>query len=294
MSDPVQTGLIERMRSRLKGVVQLTRLDTALLAGVYTLLGSYLGGARIGELGTSPAIDAALVVMLIVAASFAINDIYDRENDAFFRPQRAIPSGRITVGQARWIALTFALAGLILSIRLGAGLFLFACFTLVLSTLYSIRLKGTPLWGNGAIALLDASILLFGAAAGWQLTPAVWTGFGLVFIFVLAQEILYTVHDEEGDRRMALATTAIAFGSRASIRMIQGLAALFMIVGLLPWFLGYASTGYLITIGVVSYLPLLYALFQLGIDPDRVALVRTARIFWLIRLTSLLPLVLLR
>jgi geranylgeranylglycerol-phosphate geranylgeranyltransferase len=234
---------IETLMSRVIGAVQLVRVETCVQAALFTLFGAYLGSDQPGFIHPGT-LTAALCVALTTAASFAINDWWDHATDALGHAGRAIPSGRVTRGAALAIAAAAAAAALAASASLEPSLRFLVAFNLLVSGVYSIRLKSTVLAGNLAIAYLNASMLLFGGLAVGNLGPRLWPAILLTFLFTLPQEVLYDLRDKSADSATGMRTTAVGLGSGRTRLLTLGLLALF----------GAAAVG----VTAVSRLPVLY------------------------------------
>src|SRR5690606_27534534 len=115
----------------------------------------------------------------------------------------------------------------------------------IVSALYSTHLKKTVLAGNVTMALLIGSIPLYtGIAIGAIGAKLLLLGLSML-AFSLAQEILFTLEDRDGDGEAGLTTTATAFAPATSLRLYQAAAITFACVSLLPALLGLASKAYL-------------------------------------------------
>jgi geranylgeranylglycerol-phosphate geranylgeranyltransferase len=218
-------------------------VETCVQAGLFTLFGAYLGSDEQGFI-TTATVTAALCVVFTTAASFAINDWWDHETDALGHARRAIPSGKVTRRAALWITAATAAAALILSFSLGPVLQFMVAFNLVVSGVYSVRLKATVLAGNLTIAYLNASMLLFGGLAVGSVAPRLWPAILLTFLFTLPQEVLYDLRDKQADAAIGMRTTAVGLGARRTRRLLVGLLGLFAV----------AAVG----VTAVSRLPALY------------------------------------
>lgn len=226
------------------GIIQLIYPLISLMAASYTLLGAYLG-SHSTNFFTPVTLRAALVVGLIVSYGFAFNHYQDVIVDSINDPIRPIPSGRLSRRAAGVVALFLAVSAIALASTLSLPLLMIALFNTILSTLYSLYLKNIVLVGNTVIAILDASIVVYGNLAVGAPTRATWIVCLLTFSYVLAQEILYAVRDHEGDLRVGLRTVATCFGVAASIRLFSFFAIGFIAIALLLWFLGLAPNRYL-------------------------------------------------
>ncbi|MDP3063798.1 MAG: UbiA family prenyltransferase, partial [Chloroflexota bacterium] len=229
-------------------------MDKPLASALFTLCGVYLGGGLAMVLSYS-ALRAALAMSLIVAFSFALNDLQDVEADLSNKPNRPIPSGRISKRFGYICASALAVAGIAVASTLGVQIAVFAIVLTALSVCYSWRLKGTPLFGNGLVALLIASMLLFGALVAGNVTLAVWEGFVLTSLFAFSTEIIYTIRDEEADRKAGVRTVAVRLGRVRAFRVFELAALSFACLSVLLWLLGFASRAYLLAALVCVVLP---------------------------------------
>ncbi len=275
------------------GIIQLTYPLISLVAASYTLLGAYLGSDTSTFL-TPLTVRTALVVGLIVSYSFAFNHYQDVVVDSVNNPARPIPSGRVSRKIAGIVALFLAISAIALASTLSLPLLMIALFNTTLSTLYSCYFKGRVLIGNTTIAFLDASIVVYGNLAVGVPTRAAWIVCLLTFSYVLAQEILYTVRDREGDLRGGLRTVATCFGTAVAIRLFSFCIMGFIAIALLVWFLGLAPDRYLYALVPCCVLPLVGIVSFLKksgtIRTVRLSL-RMINIVWVL---SLLPAILLK
>ncbi len=167
--------------------LQLCRLPTVFTA----MADIFLGFLLVHRTLTSTADGSLRELLLLLASSTGLylsgmvwNDVFDRRQDSQERPQRPLPSGRVTLPGAIIFASVLMLAGL------GAAA-LASRYSLVVAVLlagcillYDAVLKRTPL---GPIAMGGCRFLnvILGASSGWlrfeQLwwRPQVWVAAGL-------------------------------------------------------------------------------------------------------------------
>lgn len=119
-----------------------------------------------------------------------LNDIVDIEVDRSERPERPLPSGAITVAQARMAAIAMGLSGLNLALAAGRPALYVAAALAGLIVLYNAGLKRLPVAGAAALGLCRGLSLLLGAAAARQGldidAPAVFVAAGGLAAYVLA------------------------------------------------------------------------------------------------------------
>lgn len=277
---------------------QLMRPSRPAAAAAYALIGAWLGAAAPARLWSVDVFVAAGVVALITAFGFVINDVRDIPVDRIGKPGRPLPSGRVSAAAAGRLAWSLALAGLLLSTTLmpahGSWPVLGAAATIALGAAYSYRLKATLLLGNATVALLVASTLCYGAGIAGSVGRPVLLAALLSFVFVLAQELLFNLEDEDEDRAAGLRTTATRLGPARSLALLRGLLLAVILVGLMPVPLGLAPPAYALALGPCIVLPtwwLRRCLREPLPQAGRQAAARFSRLLWL---TSVVPLLLLR
>jgi geranylgeranylglycerol-phosphate geranylgeranyltransferase len=274
-------------------IVQLMRPENSV-AAIYTLLGAYLATAT-GSYLTPATGYAALTVMLIVAYGCVINDYKDVEVDRADKPYRPIPSGRITPRTALLVALVLAFAAQGIAWQaLGTELAMFALSTILLSTAYSFFWKSTLLLGNITIAFLVSSILIFGGLVVHGLPLKLWIASFLVFIYILAQEILCTVKDSRGDKLAGLQTTANVLGEAKTIHLFQLLAIGFSLVAIAPWIFRLTTVEYLFAVILCTVVPLVGVATLLAIRVTEFTVNIAVYTIWIARLFSIIPILLLK
>ena len=99
----------------LPGYLALLRPTNAVVSGLVALLAFLIEGGAPGPVMAS----LFLAAVLVTGAGNAINDYYDAAIDAVNRPERPIPSGRVSErGAARYAAVLF-LAGCLAAVPAG-------------------------------------------------------------------------------------------------------------------------------------------------------------------------------
>jgi 4-hydroxybenzoate polyprenyltransferase len=274
-------------------LIELVRPSKPIASALFVLLGAYLAGSPAQLLSASTLI-AACVVLLVTAFGFVVNDCYDIAVDALGKPHRPIPSGRISSGIAAAFAGSLALAALALSATLGWAFSIIALGAIVLSWAYSYRLKNTLLLGNGAVAMLVAAALLYGALTAGPPGAAVWTAVAISFPYIVAQEALFNLEDEDQDRSAGLHTTATRLGGERTARLVRAVLAVFIVLALLPPAAGFASVAYVVTALVLLVLPAGILIYLLRRPISPIAVARAARLSRLVWLASFVPLGLLK
>jgi geranylgeranylglycerol-phosphate geranylgeranyltransferase len=202
------------------------------------------------------AILAFIVVFLVAAGGNVVNDYFDVAIDRVNKPDRAIPSGRITQQAALLYALVLSILGVVTSVFINPACFVLAALSATLLILYSWELKRSVLVGNLLVGYLTGSVFLFGGAAVSALfIPGVL--FISAMLAITSREIVKDVEDLVGDRTGGATTLPVRCGVTASLVV----AALFMVAAVvispLPFIIGALGPAYL-GIVIIADATLLY------------------------------------
>lgn len=191
--------------SHLTSFIKIIRPVNAVMASIGVVLGFWLTGVR------SPVTDLILLIITAVCAlgyGNVINDVKDAKGDTVNHPDRPIPKGEITKTQAVIFAALLALVSLFTSAIVSVQHCVAALIPLLLLTLYTLFLKGTPLLGNIIISMLVAYTLVFGGLGSPNvyviIVPAL-----LAFLLNLCREIVKDMQDRAGDLQAGVHTTAV-------------------------------------------------------------------------------------
>ncbi|ROP27442.1 SCO3242 family prenyltransferase [Couchioplanes caeruleus] len=149
------------MKAPLRTLAELVRAPAAL-----SVPGDVVAGAAAaGTLGARSAGLAAASVCLYWAG-MAANDWADRDLDAVERPERPVPSGRVSAPVALGVAAGLTAAGLAVAGRAGGSRALSVALPLAAAVwAYDLRLKNTAA-GPAGMAACRALDVLLGASGG--------------------------------------------------------------------------------------------------------------------------------
>lgn len=229
---------------------KMLRWQNLLFVGVIQVL-IYFRLQWDSQIHDIPLLGSTLILILIVVTTmlatgsgYVINDIIDVDVDKINRPERPIPSGKISVNKAYQLYAFLTLTGLIGSIALGLmmksviypAFFLFSAY---LMFFYSKRWKASYFIGNLVVGILCAASILV------VIAPELGNGFLLNFgkhtltlIFLLAwfgfittvyREIVKDIEDVEGDRKMNHRTIPIISGRRFAKRIAFSFGCIILI-----------------------------------------------------------------
>jgi 4-hydroxybenzoate polyprenyltransferase len=204
----------------------LTLRDVLRFARPATLAAPAAGvaGGAVAATGGWPADPFPLVLavtsaLLLTGASNGLNQIADVETDRINRPERPLPSGRMSLREAFWLTGAL-LAGAFLTAAAGGVAYL-ACvvITVPVTAAYSfppLRTKRIPFLANATIATPRGLLLVL---AGWAVGGGIarqeaWILGGLMWLYVFGVSTTKDFADAEGDRATGCVTLPILYGPR--------------------------------------------------------------------------------
>jgi len=233
-----------------RGTLDLIRPVNCAMIGFAVIVGAF-----VSKPPTVPALQLALgffTGFFICAYSMAVNDIYDLEVDRINRPDRPIPSGRVTPSQASRLSLAMLAVGLACSVlSFNVAAVAIASAYAFISWLYNRWAKGTGLPGNLIVASSLAIPFIYGGAvSGGSIEGSLLLMMALTAFFSgVGREIVKSVADVEGDAKRHVNSLARTRG----LGFASGVGALFFLLAVLtswvPLFTGLANQAY--TYGVI-------------------------------------------
>lgn len=196
--------------------IEILRPGNALMGAISIIL-----VAIIDKTISIPIILAMITVFFETAAGNVINDYFDYNIDLVNKPERPIPSGRISLENGKRYAYLLFLAGTICGFLISYLTDNWIPFAIVLIAdvilyLYAYKLKTTPLIGNLAVGFMTGFGFVFG---GFTInnpdivTTSIFLGF-FAFVMTTAREIIKDIEDVEGDKKDGARTLPILIGKR--------------------------------------------------------------------------------
>lgn len=219
-----EVSLSRRVWAHIKLADPVTWISPSLMV----IFGALASGPVYGFDLTSPrdlatvALAALMVGPLGTGFSQSINDYFDRDLDAINDPSRPIPSGEVTLREAKLNWIVLGAATLLVSFVFGNPIVvLLALLGLVLSVIYSmppIKLKkhywlGPPAVGLGYVSMSwIAGNLIFAPLTWLSVIAAVING-------ALAAGMLFLndIKSVEGDRQHGLSSLTVRLGVRPTL-----------------------------------------------------------------------------
>ncbi len=166
--------------NRAEGASLRTWMELVRLPNLFTAMADVTMGFLFTHHGFAPS-DGRLLGLLLAAstslyaAGVVLNDVFDAAIDARERPERPIPSGRVSIAAARWTGWGLLVLGVVLAVVVAAmaGVARPGIVGALLAggvVLYDIVLKPTP-WAPLGMGLCRALNVLLGMsllAAPWS------------------------------------------------------------------------------------------------------------------------------
>lgn len=255
---------------RLLSYCSLIRIHNCLMASLGVAAGQYLA-APTGQFRVSaPAMAAAFFVC---GFGNVFNDLRDISSDRINHPNRVLPSGQLTVGQAKALTAVFAVVSLALLVLLDNPGRVISLTALALLIWYNVVLKQTIFSGNAVVALLTAlTFILGGISYGWErllAVPGPLAAAGLAFLMHLGREVIKDIGDREGDVLAGGQTAAVAIGVPKALAVAWGIFLVLMAASLGPYFAGWFSRIYVWTVLFLVVIPLVLIMAWVTLRPDR-------------------------
>jgi 4-hydroxybenzoate polyprenyltransferase len=144
-------------------------------ANVATASADILAGYGIAGLANHAALPWLLIATsCLYAGGIVLNDVFDREIDRLERPERPIPSGRVTARAAAVLGACLLLAGVLAAATANATAGLVAAATAAVVILYDVWGKRQLVFGPLNMGMCRGLNLLLGVSAVPAALPAAW------------------------------------------------------------------------------------------------------------------------
>ncbi|MDR2553931.1 MAG: geranylgeranylglycerol-phosphate geranylgeranyltransferase [Fibromonadaceae bacterium] len=172
------------------------------------------------EINYSDVVFLSLGVFFLVAFANAHNDIIDFETDKINRPNRPLPSGRIKLKTAHIIVIICVCLAIILGLISGFEFALLFAAVGALSFVYNKFMKGLPLAGNFAVALLTTTPIIIPIVEFGLPQPELFNLAFFAFMLTMAREITKDIEDMPGDAANGLKTFPVLLGINLSLSLV--------------------------------------------------------------------------
>jgi len=254
------------MESSVINVLKLIRPVNTAITFFTVMAAGFIcsGNKRI----TVAVVFASAAAAFIAASANIINDYYDIEIDKINRPERILAGGKLSPQTALFLYFIFAFGGITISYFVNASALLVAVGAVIVTFIYSYKLKQIPLLGNAVVAFFTGLAFLFGGIAAGKIAPAV---FPFIFAFTInfMREVVKDMEDSEGDSRANIFTFPVKFGFDNAKTLLYVFALFLIIAMLVPFLLKIYTARYLIIITAAVVPMLMYSMQILHTKNDK-------------------------
>lgn len=204
-----------------------------------------------------------LAVLFTAAAGYVINDILDIEEDIINKPEKRIIAKHITVKAGLVFYGLLLISSIAFGFLTGLSMGLICVLISVLLYFYSSDLKGTTLWGNILVSLMNGVVVFFSAQGVDEKFNGYFAEYAfLAFLITMAREVVKDIEDVEGDKTKEYETFPIVYGSQKSIWLCMGLLTL-LNIHMVYLITESKNLYFLIFTSVFVLLPVFYFYYQL-------------------------------
>lgn len=221
-------------KNRIRDFLELARPFTlvapalGMLSGALTAYGVAPRYSYRNDSLWSWTVDVALGTLgaaVLNAASNTLNQVYDLEIDRINKPERMLPSGRMSTRTALAASVVWYVLSLLLAAAVNLeclAMFALAALATVLYSVPPFRFKRFG-WGANLIIAVPRGVLL--KVAGWSVTRSIWHPeawlIGSIFgLFLLGATTSKDFADMEGDSANGCRTLPLRYGKDRAIRLL--------------------------------------------------------------------------
>lgn len=205
---------------------------------------------------------------LISGAGMIINDYFDIEIDKINKPERPLPSGKISLKSALVYYWVLNILALILVSFTNTLAFIIALISIMVIFLYSYALKTKGIIGNFTVGLMTGLAFIFGGVIGENILPLIFP-FLLGLLINFTREILKDIEDLEGDKSKNLKTFPIVYGEKKSFQVVTFLMVLTIFLTIVPYLLDVFNVYYLLIILFGVDLTFVYVIKKINSNPTK-------------------------
>lgn len=233
-----------------RGLLELIRPVNCAMIGFAVVVGAFV--SKPAAIPVPQLALGFLTGFFICAYSMAVNDVYDLEVDRINRPDRPIPSGRVSAEEASRLSYVVLALGLVCSLLslIPLAVAIAAAYAF-LSWLYNSRAKKTGLAGNLIVASSLAIPFIYGGAvSGGSIGGSLLLMMALTAFFSgVGREVVKAMADVDGDAKRNVNSIA----RRRGLAFASAVGALFFLLAVftswVPLLTGLANRVY--TYGVI-------------------------------------------
>jgi len=218
---------------------RLVRIHNVLGAAFGAFTGYVVGAGW--EIRPLSLVEALLVVSLVAAGGYSINDVYDLEIDRINKPDRPLPSGAISLRRATYLSYSLMGLGVMIAVIQGGAQAAVALLTATALVLYARDLKKTGFYGNLLVATTTALSIFYGGISYGSGTwlDKIWIPVVYTFLLTLSREVIKGIEDYRGDLIHGVRTVATRMGVERAWTIARASLISTSLISPLPLLLGF-------------------------------------------------------
>ena len=219
----------------LRDYLSLMRPANLVTAVADILAGASVAAAVDGQLGDGLPL-LCLATVGLYGGGVVFNDVFDLDLDRIERPERALPSGRVSLAGAVLLGGSLLLAGIFVSLGVSSGSGAIALAVAVCALIYDKRAKHHPFFGPLVMGFCRGGNLLLGVSLSAAALALYWPLALLPVVFIAA--ITLTSRGEVGGNNRASIRLALALdGAVAGALVLLPKFTVAVLFPALPFFL---------------------------------------------------------
>jgi geranylgeranylglycerol-phosphate geranylgeranyltransferase len=239
----------------IKAIIEISRPLNLIITFSVVLVAAFISSVKF-YLGLD-LLFACISASFTAVSGYLINDYFDLEIDKINRPERPLPSKRISLKET----LFFYVLSIVISISISFFVSLAAVIIVIITSLllfiYSYKLKSIALAGNFVISICTGLAFIYGGIAVGNYKAAVIPAiFAIMINFV--RELIKDIEDLEGDKKNNQSTFPIKYGINRTKNLIALFILLLIISTFYPFIFHIYSIDYFLVVLFMVDLPLVY------------------------------------
>ncbi len=266
------------LKTKVAAYVELVRPHNVLAAALSTALGYSVASRALGmPLDIADLVVACLVVALVAAGGYTINDYFDYRVDLVNKPYRPVPSGRVTLSEVLKLSVALGIAGVLLSTYFGALSLLYVVLNSILVYTYSAKIKETGFLGNLVVSLEGAATIIYGSLVVYLRTGAAevilasLTPASIAFTLLLGREVVKTIEDYYADAERNVRSLPRTIGLRASALVASAILLTVLPLSVLPALSGYYNKVVYIPLAAITVTLVVHSSVKMALSTNVVS-----------------------
>ena len=236
------------MKEKIIAAFKIIRPINAIIAFVSVIVAAFICSPE--EIAWFSVLLASFAAAFTLSAGNIINDIYDLGIDKVNRPERPLPSGKISKNSALILYFLLIAASLILSWFINLYAFIIVIIATILLVLYSKFLKRVLFIGNILVALLTGLVFIFGGVVVRNPSAAIIPAL-FAFLINFIREVVKDMQDVDGDKNAGVNTFPIRYGFQKSKILILLMTFTLILYTLYPFVARLYKIEYFIIVMII-------------------------------------------